>query len=161
MAQCPWRPAPGAKEHPLDISAAAKIARHCARHLSSKIGDLSAASSSITQLNATAQAMANQPRNNVPIYIKLRIRGVAHLHPAFLGDPHRGIKLYLSRFLLKYIPELQGFMLAFDKSSLTLTDHIGFMYEADRFGIITVHLEFDALLFRPLPSALLSKLYSL
>lgn len=150
MAQSPWQSID--QEYPLDINSAAKIARQCARHLSTKIGDLAA--QTISQLNITAQALAHQP-NNQKIYVRLRIQGVAHLHPAFLADPQRGIKLYLSRFLLKYIPELQGFWLAFDKSSLTLIEDVGFVYEADRYGIISVRLQLDVLLFRPIPSALL------
>lgn len=85
------------------------------------------------------------------VFRKCHIRGLAQLWPMYISYPAYGTMQYLNdNFTLKYVPELNGVVLAFRKISCASDPGIeAFSYESEPSGVVVFNFGIEAMLFSP------------
>eukprot|EP00914_Ancora_sagittata_P008398 GHVO01016384.1.p1 GENE.GHVO01016384.1~~GHVO01016384.1.p1 ORF type:complete len:236 (+),score=25.60 GHVO01016384.1:47-754(+) len=139
MAQIPWR----LKTYkPISRKTAAHHVAKCLAELSQIFRSANETLSQMQILNSAMECAEEDPS----CFFLANARGTVFLHPVYTDDPLTGIRIALSNFLLKFLPEFRGHWLSF--RHVKLTDDNGHIADGDSLGMMTCDVSVEAVVLR-------------
>eukprot|EP01054_Gregarina_sp_Poly1_P003166 Gregarina_sp_Poly_1__3165@NODE_189_length_11663_cov_119_423594_g168_i0_p5_GENE_NODE_189_length_11663_cov_119_423594_g168_i0NODE_189_length_11663_cov_119_423594_g168_i0_p5_ORF_typecomplete_len282_score47_41RPA43_OB/PF17875_1/0_026_NODE_189_length_11663_cov_119_423594_g168_i028763721 len=105
-------------------------------------------------LESSSRSETSSSKDAPPrVFKKCILRGLAQLLPLYLNHPEFGTKLFLSHFIMSFVPELGGVWVSFRK--VRSTHDRGFIYDAEKLGVICFKIDLEVLVFCPSPGSTL------
>ncbi|ORM40455.1 uncharacterized protein BXIN_1952 [Babesia sp. Xinjiang] len=152
MAQLPWRVL---RSRPVTFAKARLAAERCSEDLSQLLDSHGTRTRVTSLLQAFIEALQECEANSyvrdstkyVPCVKGFKVRGVVQIHPSFLGNPLKGVYVYLSNFLMQYNDYVGGIWLTCGK--ICQLDKYGYVTDGDCLGILSLRITVKLLVFVP------------
>eukprot|EP01071_Lankesteria_metandrocarpae_P004002 Lankesteria_metandrocarpae@DN3317_c0_g1_i1.p2 len=145
MAQIPWEVVNSVQ---VSAAEAARFTAKCCRELHRKPRGLPVAQNTVPScLSALQHVTSEFSVIDTGCYYRVTARGTVLLHPCWLNAADYGARMYISNFLLKYLPEFNGIWIAFQK--IEPLDEAGHIADSEMWVIASFAVEVECLVFKP------------